>query len=237
MEEFKMKKKTKLTVAAVSLGALMTVGGTLAWFTDTEEVTNVVTMGKVDIALSEVGMGSGLTEDNGLIIEDIMPGDKRYKEAIVENKGNDAYVRAKVIVTSADAGVLNTFVDNDPDNDLQMLDFQNQPYNVEWNHVYLEDGTPAFETVYYYEDAQGEDIFKEGAEEWNPFMGFVIPGSWDNALAEAGFNVKFVAEAVQADNIGSAEEAWAGFEESEHKDLDGAGTATDEKGTTEIVVE
>ena len=68
-------------------------------------------------------------------------------------------------------------------------------------------------------------------------MGFAVPGSWDNALAEAGFNVKFVAEAVQADNMGSAEEAWAGFEQSEHKDLEGAGTAEDAHGTNEIVIE
>lgn len=232
-----MKKRTRLAVAAVSLGALMTVGGTLAWFTDTEEVTNVVTMGKVDITLSETGMGSGMTEDGGLIMEDIMPGDKRYKEAKVDNVGNDAYVRAKVIVTSSSAGVMNTFVDGNADNDLQMLNFQNQPYSVDWERVVLEDGTVGFQTIYYYENDATGDVFKKDAATWNPFMGFAVPGSWDNALAEAGFNVKFVAEAVQADNMGSAEEAWAGFEQSEHKDLEGAGSAEDAHGTNEIVTE
>ena len=44
-----MKKRTKLITAAVSLGALMTVGGTLAWFTDSETATNVVTTGNVNV--------------------------------------------------------------------------------------------------------------------------------------------------------------------------------------------
>ena len=39
-----MKKKVALTAAAVALVGTLAVGGTLAWFTDTETATNVVTM-------------------------------------------------------------------------------------------------------------------------------------------------------------------------------------------------
>ncbi len=47
-----MKKKKILTmVAAVALVAVIGVGATLAYFTDKDSKTNVVTMGKVDIDL------------------------------------------------------------------------------------------------------------------------------------------------------------------------------------------
>ena len=43
-----MKKKYALALAAAAMVGTLAVGGTLAWFTDTETATNVVTMGNVD---------------------------------------------------------------------------------------------------------------------------------------------------------------------------------------------
>ena len=48
-----MKKKLVLSLAAAALVGTLAVGGTLAWFTDTETATNVVTTGNVDIAWFE----------------------------------------------------------------------------------------------------------------------------------------------------------------------------------------
>lgn len=49
-----MKKKTILLAAtAVMLVAAMSIGGMLAYFTDTDEAENVFTVGKVDIELTE----------------------------------------------------------------------------------------------------------------------------------------------------------------------------------------
>ena len=73
-----MKKKVALTAAAVALVGTLAVGGTLAWFTDTETATNVVTMGKVDILLKEDGGtdGNKVTSPEGLEYKNVMPGDK-----------------------------------------------------------------------------------------------------------------------------------------------------------------
>ena len=57
MEEFNMRRKVALTAAAVAMVGTLAVGGTLAWFTDTETATNVVTLGNVDIVLNEDGKG------------------------------------------------------------------------------------------------------------------------------------------------------------------------------------
>ena len=47
----KMKKKLVLSLAAAALVGTLAVGGTLAWFTDTETATNVVTTGNVEYCM------------------------------------------------------------------------------------------------------------------------------------------------------------------------------------------
>ena len=94
-----MKKKYALALAAAAMVGTLAVGGTLAWFTDTETATNVVTMGNVDITLSEAGGEDGAIIDGGLEYTDVMPGDKFQKTVTIKNNGNDAYVRAVITVS------------------------------------------------------------------------------------------------------------------------------------------
>ena len=52
-----MKKKSILMAAiAVMLVAVLVVGGTLAYFTDTKSATNTFTMGNVKITLDETNV-------------------------------------------------------------------------------------------------------------------------------------------------------------------------------------
>lgn len=102
-----MKRRTKLITAAVSLGALMTVGGTLAWFTDSETATNTVTTGNVDVKITEAlpteeqqadggftAIANGL---EGITYEGIEPGTVIPKDPVIQYVGaSDAYVRYKV---------------------------------------------------------------------------------------------------------------------------------------------
>lgn len=105
-----MKKRTKLITAAVSLGALMTVGGTLAWFTDSETATNVVTTGNVNVKITEAlptkeqqekgGFTATANELNGITYEGIEPGTVIPKDPVIQYIGiSDAYVRYKVEVS------------------------------------------------------------------------------------------------------------------------------------------
>ena len=48
-----MKKKILAITLCVAMVAIMLVSGTLAYFTDTDAATNVMTTGKVDIAQLE----------------------------------------------------------------------------------------------------------------------------------------------------------------------------------------
>ena len=61
-----MKKKILTLCLVVALAATAVIGGTLAYFTDTAEETNVITMGKVDAELYESKYHRGATGDSYL---------------------------------------------------------------------------------------------------------------------------------------------------------------------------
>lgn len=79
-----MKKKILSLCLVVALAATAVIGGTLAYFTDTDNATNVMTMGNVEIDLEET------YEQNSTLV----PGLDINKDVWVENVGTEeAYVR------------------------------------------------------------------------------------------------------------------------------------------------
>lgn len=105
-----MKKKITALVLVVAILAMLSIGVTLAYFTDTDSAVNVFTVGDVDIELDET---VGVTDSNGnpapdRVIETetgatytgIMPGNKMDKKVTVTNLENPAYVRVVVIVNN-----------------------------------------------------------------------------------------------------------------------------------------
>lgn len=87
------KKKIVSIALAASLAATAIVGGTLAYFTDTDDATNTFTVGNVDIVLTEPGWDNGGKAE----AEDMYPGEAVAKDPTVTNNGaNPAFVRVKV---------------------------------------------------------------------------------------------------------------------------------------------
>lgn len=83
-----MKKKILAMCLCVAMLAIAIVGGTLAYFTDTDAETNVFTTGNVAIDLIEV-----FDAENAKL----MPGIDIQKEVTVQNTGSEtAYVRVHV---------------------------------------------------------------------------------------------------------------------------------------------
>lgn len=87
-----MKKKIMALCLAACLAAVAVVGGTLAYFTDSEEAENVFTVGNVSIKLTEPSWNAdGEESDN------VYPGEPLPKDPTVENVGNNpCFVRIKV---------------------------------------------------------------------------------------------------------------------------------------------
>lgn len=196
-----MKRKLVIGAAVVALGALLAVGGTLAWFTDIETVTNVVTMGKVDISLTEkapdvpAGVDWSVVPDGtGYKYMGITPGAELPKAPVVtvDEESNDAYVRTIVMVTGLDSGQAAKL-------------------------VYLKNGKQLQESIDY-ELTDNEPVFYcgtvlKGGETFIPFDTVKFPGAdFGNELAGANINIEVKAEAIQADNLGvdNAKDAFVG---------------------------
>lgn len=96
-----MKKKKTITAAIVLLLVFL-VGGAIAYFTDTDNATNVFTIGNVDIELVEPNWSTTDEDSNGVpdASQDLMPGETVAKDPKINNLSttNAAYVFAKVEV-------------------------------------------------------------------------------------------------------------------------------------------
>lgn len=104
-----MKKKMMALVLCVALVAVAAVGATMAYFTDTREVTNTFTVGKVEIALDEAKVtkdGVPVEGANRVLGNEykLFPGSTYTKDPTVTvgATSEDAYVRMLVEVQGLD---------------------------------------------------------------------------------------------------------------------------------------
>lgn len=114
-----MKKKILAMCLCVAMLAIAIVGGTLAYFTDTDEATNTFTTAKVNIALNEQQRGENGLEafENEKVLYPIvgsaqgekdemgLPVAKNYVDKIItiinEEDSTDAYVRLYIAIPTA----------------------------------------------------------------------------------------------------------------------------------------
>lgn len=88
-----MKKKIVALCLVVALAATAIIGGTLAYFTDSEQADNVFTVGNVDITLTEPNWDAS----GKLDAPNAYPGEALKKDPTVANTGaNPCFVRIKV---------------------------------------------------------------------------------------------------------------------------------------------
>lgn len=179
-----MNRKKVLTLfTALSLTAVVGAGATLAYFTDKAETENVITMGNVNITLTEPEFDQEDGEcDNS--ISNVMPGQVIAKDPTITlgEDSLDAYIRVKLEVTG--------FEDIEDGDDyaeaiLEGLDIQ--------------DGWKKVGDYYYYENVLTNN--EANADSATLFTEVTIPTEWNNTVANVEFRINVVAEAVQADNL------------------------------------
>lgn len=177
------KKKIALLVTSLALIATLLIGGTLAYFTDSDDATNVITLGKVDGELDEP-----LWDDNNPESEigNVVPGDKIVKDPTLTlaSDSEDAY--ARFLVTYSGDLTESQF------EELKFLKITGTD----------SDGNETTEEVnltaggYFYV----QDILSAGGS-YKLFDYVVIPNTWGNNMAEKTFNINVVVELIQADNF------------------------------------
>ena len=214
-----MKKKSILMAAiAVMLVAVLVVGGTLAYFTDTKSATNTFTMGNVKITLDETNVndpqGARVTENT----YNVYPGAVVTKDPVVHNTGkNAAYIRATVNVSNwmnLVAAYYPDFKETFPNDGYKAaLNLLVGELGEGWSVVGVEAGDTftigQFDAKFIlkYDGQLAADTDTTAM-----FKTVTIPAGIDNANASSLNSVKVVAQAIQADGFASWNDAFAAFD-------------------------
>lgn len=208
------KKKILSLCLVIALAAVAVLGGTLAYFTDTAENTNTFTMGNVAITLDEAPVER--VEDEWVPVEgedrveaneyaNIYPGVVLPKDPTVHNIGSyGAYVRVKI---TAD---LEALTGMQAAEDLtKILDIDTVNWTFVKKVVDEEAGTVTF--IYNYNTELAAE-----ADTTAVFTEVSIPAALTNEdIEEYGldnFEIKIVAEAIQADSFADVTEAFAAYD-------------------------
>lgn len=190
-----MKKDNIKRLALVAaLVAVVGIGGSLAYFTDTDTKTNTVTIGNVNGTMNEEKDGETLTPDQeGFVYENILPGDALDKQPFVTlgTDSQDAYVRVRVEVVDTD-GATKTLT---PEMKQAVLD------NLSGTEEgWVVGNTPTGSTgvaKYYYLQAP----LTAGQISTKVFTTVNIPTAWDSNIQDVSFQIKVTADLVQAANV------------------------------------
>ena len=198
-----MKSKTKNVVMALTLAALLLVGGVFAYLTDTDTQTNTFTMGNVEIDLTEPTWDE-YPDNNGDGVpdpaEDIWAGKVIAKDPTITNTGdNDAYVYLMVSVPKQN--IVTAQADGTP-NEAAVTQLFNYTVNGGWT-LLKSNTSGADENVYLYAydtalaptEVTATALFDE-IEFVNVIEGQI--------LSDVTFNIPVVAYAIQS-NFGAGE--------------------------------
>lgn len=221
-----MKKKIVSVCLVACLALVAIAGASLAFFTDTDKNTNVITMGDVDISLDEAPVtyneqaytytaddqADRVKENN---YDNVYPGAVLPKDPTVHNDGSmDAYVRVKITV---DFNYLALLQDDDQifnkgsmDADLKNI------LNIDtanWTYAGFEfanDGTQNVNFYYTY-----NHVLAAEKDTTPVFTQVSIPASFDKELENAAsrtFNIDVEAHAIQVAGFADADAAWGTFD-------------------------
>ena len=218
-----MNKKKLLSLALVLIMIAILSFGTLAWFSDADEVTNTFKVAGSDDADPDDIFSVDVWEDvdgdgkkdvtEGYDYGNILPGDLLDKEAHVENTGSyDQYIRVTVTISDAEAWINALGSNFDVTNVFVGFDA------TKWTHIWnnLSEATAMPENIVYV--MYYKDILEAG-KDITVFTDVQIPTSLTQQQAaafEGGFTIDVKADAVQTENVvpeGTAAEdaAWAAF--------------------------
>ena len=212
------KKKILVLALTVAMAAILVVGGSLAYLTDTKTADNTFTMGDVKITLDETNVndpeGDRVTSNE----YEVYPGAVVKKDPIVHNVGkNGAYIRATVNVSNW----MNLVSAYYPD---FKVTYPNAGYEAALNLLVGElgegwsvVGVTAGDTFTIGQfDAKFvlkyDGVLAAGAETTAMFQTVTIPAGIDNANTDSFKEVKVVAQAMQANGFDTWEAAFAAFD-------------------------
>ena len=206
------KKKVFVVALAVCLVAVLSMG-TLAWFSDSDSVTNKFMIADSESDPNEIfsvdvweNTPDGDKDQDGYEYKDILPGDQLKKEVYVENTGAyDQYIRVKVTVNNADAWI--AALGNGYDLGTMFLGHDETKWTRYEVGEYSNDANGSYYTMVFY---LNEKLAPNATV--NLFETVEIPSQLTQqqmSFVGGQFDLTILAEAVQTENVGdSAYEAF-----------------------------
>jgi len=200
-----MSKKKLLSLALVVIMIATLSFGTLAWFSDSDEVTNKFMVATSDDDTADEifsvdvweNTPEGDKDQDGYTYEDILPGSDLKKDVYVENTGYyGQYIRMNVTITNADAWI--AALGNGYDLGTMFGGHDETLWSRFEPGVY--NGTDNTYTMTFYLNK-----ILESGETARLFENVVIPTHLtqaDMVFIGGGFEMTIVAEAVQTENLG-----------------------------------
>ena len=223
------KRKTLLLALAACMIAILAVGGTLAYFTAEETVTNTFTVGDVQITLTESKVTADRSKANPAVTnslahgyfdadgadertitdgseqayETLQPGAFVHKDPMVTNTGtNDAYIRVKVTHNNVAnmKKAANDYYD-------QLVEEIN---GCAIDHTYsaTESGDSVTHVLLFTEPLAADDTIEI-------FDRIPVPSEYDNVHMDEVFGdleIVITAEAIQSTGFADAASAFVAFD-------------------------
>ena len=226
-----MKKLIYIACAALSMIAivLVSVGVTIAWFTDMKESTNVFTAGDVTIRFAELDPEGDLIDITGKNVQmdygHVYPGREIVKKSFVTNTGSElAYIAAEIVILDGEQDINAALGIPGEANGKTPLDkffvggvwgenytrvaSPSEPHFVEWESEH---------TIVQYDTRMTDGFwinifFKDGLESGNNvelWDGFTFPDDWgnENMLQCTNLRISVRVFAAQAAGFESCTEA------------------------------
>lgn len=184
-----MKKRMLLGLSLVVTLIVFMTGVTMAWFTDSKEVTNSFTAGTVKLNLEEVFTSPGNWN----------PGDETPKDITLKNDGTKAiYVRVKLEPKWNDKAVEGGAI---TPNELATTNVTYEPVDANWVKV---------GDYFYYKNILGSNLeVSNNSKEVTLKLKVKLKGEeTGNDYQGKVFTLKATAEAIQAKN-GAAQDQWS----------------------------
>ena len=170
-----MKKKLTAVALIVCMLAIMLVGASLAYFTDTDSAENTFTMGKVDISLSE-------SKWNAEAEHKLMPSTTYDKNPTIEvdSKSEDAYLFLDVVFNKYNSLFWVMAADASADKDINFTIFdENGAVKAEFKN-----GQGQFSTTKFVEAMQAnKGVFQQIVGKW---FGGIEHTNWEIKLVDMG---------------------------------------------------
>ena len=230
-----MKKKTIALLLVLVMIFGISVGGTIAYLTDKETVTNTFTVGNVKIKLDEAKVdetGTKIDNNGDKVIDDkdrvtsndykLLPGMSYTKDpAVTVLEGSEeSYIRMIVTVTDCkdvDAAIdeVNTIRQKVEETPIQLIDIFEGYDNSKWEFKGVKKTDDAdYSRIYefwYKETVSGFEGTEKRAVKLDPlFTAIKVPGEIDNDSLAAIKEMEIIVEAhaIQSASFDDAADAW-----------------------------